>query len=135
MGVPIWLWNWVKGFLSNRRQRVKYRNNYSQWQTISSGIPQGTKFGPIGFNVLVNLMVADIKIVKDSTLLEKLRNSENSVMATRGQALSDWAKEHKMLLNAMKTVEMRISFKKIFKNGLLFLLMVQLSNRLEPPKY
>ena len=32
--------NWVKAFLSNRQQRVRVDDNYSDWKPVKSGIPQ-----------------------------------------------------------------------------------------------
>lgn len=112
MEVPIWLCNWIAGFLTDRKQRVRYNGHFSSWRNIPNGVPQGTKFGPIGFIVLVNSMLADIKFVDDSTLIENLGNTNMSTLALRGQRLADWASEHKMKLNATKTNEMRVCFKR-----------------------
>lgn len=35
----------IADYLSNRRQRVKLGNNYSSWENISAGIPQGSILG------------------------------------------------------------------------------------------
>ena len=44
----------VKSYLSDRMQCVKLNDNYSKWQCIQRGVPQGSLMGPILFNVYIN---------------------------------------------------------------------------------
>ena len=37
---------WIINFLSNRRQRVKLGETFSNWLSVNAGVPQGTKLGP-----------------------------------------------------------------------------------------
>ena len=112
MEVPVWLCKWIAGFLTDRKQRVKYKGKYSEWKKIPSGIPQGTKFGPIAFVVMVNSLLAHIKFVDDSTIVETLSDTNMSSLGQRAQITANWAKEHKMILNPKKTTEMRVCFKR-----------------------
>ena len=32
----------LKSYLENRRQRIKIGNNYSEWDTLIKGVPQGS---------------------------------------------------------------------------------------------
>ena len=45
---------WVVDFLTNRYQRVKLANVYSDWESAPSGVPQGTKLGPWLFFLMIN---------------------------------------------------------------------------------
>ena len=33
---------WIKSFLSDRKQRVRVGNEFSSWTSVKSGIPQGS---------------------------------------------------------------------------------------------
>ena len=54
LGVRSEILPWIANFLTARRQRVQYHSALSEWKTLSCGVPQGTKFGPITFIGVIN---------------------------------------------------------------------------------
>ena len=85
---------WVRAFLSDRKHRVCVNGSYSSWAEVSSGIPQGSVYGPVLFLLYINditevinnniyLFADDTKIYSQitetnppSTLQEDLNNLE-----------------------------------------------------------
>ena len=45
--------NLLSSYLSNRKQRVRVGNFYSSWHDILTGVPQGSIFEPLLFNIFL----------------------------------------------------------------------------------
>ena len=50
-GFNLSLLNLILSYLSGRKQRTKVNNSFSEWSEISLGVPQGSIFGPLLFNI------------------------------------------------------------------------------------
>ena len=46
--------SFIFSYLTDRKQRTKVNNHFSDWSNIDSGIPQGSILGPLLFNIYIN---------------------------------------------------------------------------------
>lgn len=103
------LLKWMHSFLLDRQQRVKIGNHYSDWITLTGGMPQGTWFGPYVFLILINdlnTIMATFKFVDDVTLTELIDQSNISRMQLAADQIADWSHRNFMNINTKKTKEM-----------------------------
>jgi len=108
---------WICSFLTKRSQCVRYHNKCSDFKEISSGVPQGTKLGPILFLVYINDALKDdilnrYKYVDDLSVCESRLYYEASLMQSSLDQLNTWSIRNDMILNSEKCMLMTFSFMK-----------------------
>jgi hypothetical protein len=107
---------WFCSFLSDRVQWVRYSGILSAYKPLKAGVPQGTKFGPVGFlgmgnDAAVSHNIVTLKYVDDMTLIERSNRKCNSNnMQHELNDLEQWANCNHMQLNPAKCMVMYVSF-------------------------
>ena len=107
-GIRGQIYNWIKNFLSDRKQKVIVDGKTSTTANVSSGIPQGSVLGPILFLIFINdfplVIQAFIKLLADDAKIYQ-RVSSLAEVAQLKDVLDnsvDWALVWKMFFNFKK---------------------------------
>ena len=105
---------WIENWLSGRRQRVGVNGVYSDWNSVISGVPQGSVLGPLLFLIFINDLDEDIlsrlKKFADDTKLYREINSNKDCESLQNDIdkLEGWSVEWKMLFNVDKCSVMHV---------------------------
>ena len=85
----------VHSYLKNRMQRTKINSEYSSWEEILSGVPQGFILGPL----LLNIFLCDLFLIMES--IDIASYADDNTPYTTGNSMEDVIKK---LENAAKTL-------------------------------
>ena len=95
----------ISSYLSNQVQCVKVDHFYSRWETIASGVRQGSELGPLLLIVLIN----DLPSVCLSSIMFLYANDSKAIntnlknLKLNIHACISWAEQNLMDFNASKT--------------------------------
>ena len=119
LGLPPNLVDWIKSYLSDRRQFVDYNGRHSSEFVVNSGVPQGSHLGPLLFLVFINDIVeymgdgVFISLYADDLKIAVAINSPNdtSKLQSAINHLERWCNENELHLNLDKCAVLSISNK------------------------
>lgn len=103
------LMQWLRAFFTNRRQKVRVGKAFSDWATVTSGVPQGSVLAPLLFILYVRDMhvnlnsVNVLKFADDTKLFLAIQNStDEQILQSSLDNLSKWLDTWKMPINVNK---------------------------------
>jgi hypothetical protein len=108
--------NWIRSYLSNRKQLVKISNNFSDLANITTGVPQGSILGPLLFLIYTNDMPLSViagivtSCVDDATVIcsaetEIVLQHDLDLTCTN---IANWCQPNQQVLNPTKMAVMPV---------------------------
>ena len=110
LGIEGQPFDWGFNYLKDRRQRVFIGQSQSQFQTITSGVPQGSVLGPLLFLIYVNDITESLlsitRLVANDTSLATTTTNVEDLQGILNHDLSEitkWLKQWLVTFNPAKT--------------------------------
>ncbi|MCG8047037.1 MAG: reverse transcriptase domain-containing protein [Candidatus Thiodiazotropha endolucinida] len=117
-GISGHIHEWVKDFLSDRKQRVVVNGSQSDWSNVSSGIPQGSVLGPVLFLIYINdlpdVITAFVKLFADDAKVydvvrrrDPIDTATNKIQSSLNGSVK-WAEDWLMFFNPTKCHHLQV---------------------------
>ena len=115
---PVKVIDWIKSFLTNKKQRLLVNGIASGWHDVISGVPQGSLVGPTLFVIYTNTLIdvvprADLFLFADDNKLFKIIfNDEDTALLQKDiDSMFSWTLNSLLLFHPDKCFTMHISSK------------------------
>ena len=119
MGICRSIVPWICDFLHNRQQCARFNDVPSDYVSLRGGVPQGTKLGPIGFQILINEAAENSsskcwKYVDDLTFADNFTCAHNPSSSLQADVddFTKWSKDNMLKLNPSKCQALQVYFGK-----------------------
>ena len=107
-GIKGVIFNWIRSWLTDRKQRVVLNGASSDWTNVISGVPQGSVLGPLLFKIFINDIDTAVdcihcylfKFADDTKGVRVVNSKENAFQLQNDlNKLVEWSVEWQMLFN------------------------------------
>ena len=108
--------DWIREWLKNRDQRVVINGRSSTWQSVTSGVPQGSVLGPLLFLAYINDLEDSVhskvkKFADDTKLYREVVSTDDVAIVQRDlDSISKWSSDWQMFFNADKCKVMHVGY-------------------------
>ena len=113
------LCQWLRDFMTNRVQQVRFGNVMSQARRLSTGTPQGCVLSPILYTLLTSDFSCStasschvVKYADDTCIIGLITNNDEVAYWDTVDKFVSWSEENSLVLNATKTHEMIFDYRK-----------------------
>ena len=104
--------NWIKSFLSNRKQRVSVNGALSDITDVTSGVPQGSVLVLFLLYINGNIKSSIRLFADDSIIYHKISSkTDHEILQTDLSQLQTWSDKWQMEFNVSKCVHLPITTK------------------------
>ena len=107
--------DWMKAYLSYRKQRVLVNGTRSDWEAVSSGVPQGRVLGRVLFLIYINDLPKSVKncirLFADDTKLYRTVMTDLDCLQQGIENIEEWANKWQLKSHPKKCKTMRIGDK------------------------
>ena len=115
--------NWFRSYLSDRTQKVSFKNMMSAKKSIIHGVPQGSILGPLLFLLFINDLPlhtnALIDLYADDATVYEISRSKEEIERKLQKAvleIASWCRKNGMVINIDKTKAMLITTRQRRRN-------------------
>ena len=122
LGIPPCYCKWFRSFLCDRRNGVRYEDEFSDFVRFAAGVPQGSVCGPLLFLIYINTLIVRLSVVDGLDMFWFADDGSFAVTGPqewcRGQLQEalhicfEWCPEFKMTFSAAKSLAMVFSLSK-----------------------
>ena len=107
--------DWIIDFLKDRKQRVRVGDTFSDWKSITSGVPQGSVLGPLLFLIYINDLPdcaenSQVYLFADDTKIFKgiYKNEDCEKLQEDIRKMEEWTKKWLLRFHPEKCKFMRV---------------------------
>jgi hypothetical protein len=107
-GITGKLLDWIRNWLSDRKQRVVLNGEFSAWLAVLSGVPQGSVLGPLLFLLFINdldLAASEVTAMAkfaDDTKVGQQIDADRATLQTALDKMCRWTEVWSMQFNVAK---------------------------------